>query len=311
MASYVIVTAAHNEEDSLDRLAQHVVAQTAQPLLWIIVSDGSTDRTDDIAGRYARDYSWIRFLRREKDDHERRRVEKTSPGKVAAIRMAMKSLEGLHYDYFANLDADLTFDADYYERLLSRMESDNSIGIAGGMILNILPDGRRGPGGFKNPDAVGGPTQVFRRQCYTDIGGYKPYGQDDGIACDEARRKGWRVCSFPDIWAQHHVPYYGYAPTYGSKIPTCFHLGMMDYVMRIPLWFTGAMALRECLCRPPFLPSVARVLGHLWAMLCRKPRIPKTQGLLQTQAVYAGMFTRKLMAVVRALVSRGSRCQSQ
>ena len=130
MASYVIVTAAHNEEDNLDRLVACVLAQTVKPLVWIIVSDGSTDRTDEIAGRYAGETPWIRFMRREKPEQERRRVEKVAPGKVAAVEMALASLGGVEYEYFANLDADVTLEPSYYERVLQRFESEPDITVA-------------------------------------------------------------------------------------------------------------------------------------------------------------------------------------
>ncbi len=275
MASYVIVTAAYNEEDSLDRLVQCVSRQTVKPLIWIIVSDGSTDKTDEIAQRHAAQTPWIRFLRREKSEQEQLRVEKVAPGKVAAIQMALASIKELDYQYFANLDADVTFEPSYCQRVLEKFEADNSLGLAGGMMVNILPDGTQAPGGFRNPEAVGGAMQMFRRRCYEDIGGYKPYGHEDGIACAEAERKGWKVRSYPDIWAQHHTPYHGYAPTVRSKVPTCFYLGMMNYVLRMPLWFDAILALRACCRRPFVIAGLSWIAGHLWAMATRKRELPK------------------------------------
>ena len=293
MASYVIVTAAHNEEDNLDRLFGCVLEQTVKPLVWIIVSDGSTDKTDEIARRYAGETPWMRFVRREKPDQERRRVEKVAPGKVAAVEMALTSLSGVEYEYFANLDADVTFEPSYYEQVLQRFESDRSLGIAGGMIRSILPDGAEARGGFKNPEAVGGPIQMFRRKCFEDIGGYKPYGHEDGLACADARRKGWTVRSFPDIWANHHVPYKGYASTIASKVPTCFYLGQMNYVLRMPLWFDTLMSLRES-CQKPFVIAGASMLaGHLWAMILFKRKIPKEVPSWRNHRAYVGLIKSK------------------
>jgi len=294
MASYVIVTAAHNEEDNLDRLFGCVLAQTVKPLVWIIVSDGSTDKTDEIARRYAGETPWMRFVRREKPEQERRRVEKVAPGKVAAVEMALTSLSGVEYEYFANLDADVTIEPSYYERVLQRFESDRSLGIAGGMIRSILPDGVQARGGFKNPEAVGGPIQMFRRKCYEDIGGYKPYGHEDGLACADARRKGWTVRSFSDIWANHHVPYKGYASTIASKVPTCFYLGQMNYVLRMPLWFDTLMALRECCHRPFVLAGSSMLAGHLWAMILFKKKMPKEVSSWRDHCAYIGLLLSKV-----------------
>ena len=294
MASYVIVTAAHNEEDNLDRLFGCVRAQTVKPLAWVIVSDGSTDKTDEIARRYAGENPWIRFVRREKLEPERRRVEKVAPGKVAAVEMALTLLRGLEYEYFANLDADVTFEPSYYEQVLQRFGSDRSLGIAGGMIRSILPDGMEARGGFKNSEAVGGPIQMFRRKCYEDIGGYKPYGHEDGLACADARRKGWAVRSFPDIWANHHVPYKGYASTIASKVPTCFYLGKMNYVLRMPLWFGTLMALRESCHKPFVLAGSSMLAGHLWAMILFKRKIPKDVSSWRNHRAYVGLITSKV-----------------
>src|SRR5512136_803454 len=173
MAAYVIVTPARNEEDNLDRLAACVRAQTVKPLAWVIVSDGSTDRTDEIARRLTAEAPPIRFLRREKPAQDLKRIEKVAPGKVEAFELALASLGGLAYDYLAILDADVVLGPSYYEQVLARFEADPSLGIAGGMVRNILPDGATARGGFMNPDAVGGPIQMFRRTCYEAIGGYK------------------------------------------------------------------------------------------------------------------------------------------
>ncbi len=294
MAAYVIVTAAHNEEDSLERLFESVLAQTVKPLLWTIVSDGSTDRTDELARRKAGEVPWIRFLRREKPERDFNRIEKVSPGKVAAVELALAALGGTAYDYLAILDADMTLEPDYYMRVLERFEADPSLGIGGGMIRHILPDGSPARGGFKNPDAVGGAVQMFRRACYEAIGGYKPYGHEDGLACADARRQGWTVRSFPDIWADHHVPWIGYASTIASKVPTGFYLGQMNYLLRIPLWFDALMALREACHKPFVLGGASWLAGHLWAMLLFKKRVPKETSFWRNQAGHLGVILRKI-----------------
>jgi glycosyltransferase involved in cell wall biosynthesis len=299
MASYVVVTPAHNEEDHLGRLSRCVLAQTVKPLVWIIVSDGSTDRTDEIARRLAAEVPWIRFLRREKPAQDLERIEKVSPGKVAAVEMALASVAGLAYDYFANLDADMTIEPTYYGSVLERFEADPSLGIAGGMVRNILPDGAPARGGFRNPDAVAGAVQIFRRSCYEAIGGYRPYGHEDGLACADARRKGWAVRSFPDIWADHHVPCEGYASTIASKVPTCFYMGQMNYNLRMPLWFEAFMAARECVHRPFVLAGASLIAGHLWAMLLFRKRMPKEISFWRNQGAHAGMILSKARRVFR------------
>src|SRR5262249_60348929 len=50
--TYVLVPPARNEEAFIERTIQSVIGQTIRPLRWVIVSDGSPDRTDEIAQRH-------------------------------------------------------------------------------------------------------------------------------------------------------------------------------------------------------------------------------------------------------------------
>ena len=56
---YVIVTPARNEAQFIESTLQSVIAQTVRPLRWVIVSDGSTDATDEIVARYSKEHPWI------------------------------------------------------------------------------------------------------------------------------------------------------------------------------------------------------------------------------------------------------------
>src|SRR5579863_9572585 len=60
---YALVTPARNEADLIEQTIRSVVAQTVPPGKWVIVSDGSTDGTDEIVKRYASQYSWIELVR--------------------------------------------------------------------------------------------------------------------------------------------------------------------------------------------------------------------------------------------------------
>src|SRR5881409_233383 len=56
---YVLITPARNEEQFIEQTIQSVVSQTTPPRKWVIVSDGSTDRTDEIVRKYVDQYSWL------------------------------------------------------------------------------------------------------------------------------------------------------------------------------------------------------------------------------------------------------------
>ena len=49
---YVLITPARNEAAFIERPSSSMIAQTLLPKRWVIVSDGSTDGTDEIVERY-------------------------------------------------------------------------------------------------------------------------------------------------------------------------------------------------------------------------------------------------------------------
>ena len=53
MKRYVLITAAFNEEAHIERTIQAILTQNLLPKHWIIVSDGSIDRTDEIIKQYS------------------------------------------------------------------------------------------------------------------------------------------------------------------------------------------------------------------------------------------------------------------
>ena len=61
---YVLITPAKNERMFIAGVIESVVAQTVLPLRWVIVDDGSSDRTADIVIEYAARHPWIELVRR-------------------------------------------------------------------------------------------------------------------------------------------------------------------------------------------------------------------------------------------------------
>src|SRR5262245_53396163 len=111
---YVLITPAWNEESYLQQTIDSVVAQTVLPLRWVSVSDGSTDRTDEIASRAATEHSWIEFIRMPP------RESRDFAGKVGSFNAGVTRVVDLPYDIIGSLDADLSFEPDYFEFLLRK-----------------------------------------------------------------------------------------------------------------------------------------------------------------------------------------------
>src|ERR1700743_2846166 len=98
---YVLITPARNEAQYIELTLRSMVAQTARPLKWVIVSDGSTDGTDEIVQRYT-DHEWIELVRMPE------RTERHFAGKVHAFNAGLSRLKALDYQVIGNLDADIT-----------------------------------------------------------------------------------------------------------------------------------------------------------------------------------------------------------
>ncbi len=197
--SYVLVSPARNEAQFIELTIKSVIAQTVLPLKWVIVSDGSTDGTDEIVKKYASENPWIELVRMP----ERR--ERDFAGKVHAFNAGYARLKGLDYDVIGSLDADISFDEGYFSFLLQKLVADPKLGLVGTPFKdgpNSIYDYR-----FVSIEHVSGACQLFRRECFEQVGGYVPVkgGCIDHIAVITARMKGWKTRTFTDKVCLHHV----------------------------------------------------------------------------------------------------------
>lgn len=225
--TYVLVTAARDEAAFIERTLQSVVTQTILPLRWIVVSDGSTDATDEIVRRYAARHAWIELLRLEGPE------ERSFASKAQAFNVGWKTLRQIPYDVVGNLDADISFDEDLFAFLLGKFSAMPELGVAGARVLegNAHYDYR-----FTNIEDVSGSCQLFRRACLEAIGGYAAVegGGIDCIAVTTARMKGWTTRTFVEKTYVHH------RPTGSADRPVWeawFRRGEKDYALGgHPLW---------------------------------------------------------------------------
>ncbi len=251
--SYALITAARNEEKYIRYPVESVLSQRILPKKWIIVSDGSTDRTDEIVKEYASRHSFLEYLRREADTNKA-----DFASKVFALRMGYERLQGIHYEYIGNLDADISLENDFYENVISRFQSNRKLGIGGGTILEF-DGGRFRKRSISNPLSVPGAIQLFRRECFEEIGGLVPVkcGGEDWIAETMSRMHGWEVESFPDIKAYHHK---GGAATRGVWRER-WRQGEMDYAIGSHPVFEVLKCLRRVIQKPHLLGALVRMTG--------------------------------------------------
>jgi glycosyltransferase involved in cell wall biosynthesis len=255
--SYVIVTPARNEAAYIELTLQSMVAQTRPPLKWVIVSDGSTDGTDELVKKYAANHSWIELVRMPE------RAERHFAGKVLAFNAGYDRVRDLKPDVVVNLDGDVSIDPDHFEFLMGKYAEDDRLGVWGAPFREGTQqyDYR-----FTNIENVWGGCQVFRRECFEDIGGYIPLkgGSIDHIAVVTARMKGWKTRTFTDKVCIHHRV----MGTAGqSALKAKFRMGVKDYsVGNHPVWELSRM-LYQMLNPPLVLGGIALGAGYFSSLL--------------------------------------------
>ncbi len=260
---YVLITPARNEAEFIEQTIQSVVAQTVRPAKWIIVSDGSTDGTDEIVAKYAARNPWLELVRTP----ERR--ERHFAGKVQAFNAGYARLANIEYDVIASLDADITFNEDYFSFLLGKLAEDESLGLVGTPFKegdNPTYDYR-----YTNIEHVSGACQVFRKRCFEDIGGYVPVkgGCIDHIAVLTSRMKGWKTRTFPEKVCMHHRTM---GTAQQSFLVARFKNGGKDYAIgNHPLWelFRGVYQMTK---KPLIIGGVMVIVGYGWAAIRRVQR---------------------------------------
>lgn len=262
--NYILITAARNEEKFIEGTIRSVVSQTCLPERWVIVDDGSTDRTAEIVTSYASQYPWIELVR-----HPQRK-DRNFAGKVHAFNEGFARVQSLQVELIGNLDADVSFGADHFEFLLKKFADDPLLGVAG---TAYTQDGGWDStrDSFEGQTCVHGACQLFRRQCFQEIGGYQPSraGGIDWIAVTTARMKGWKTWNYREKHFHHHR-IMGTAER--SEVGAMFDYGKKDYLLGgSPIWelFRAGYRLTK---RPVIFGGIALLSGYCTAALQRVER---------------------------------------
>ena len=256
--TYVLITAARNEEAFIEKTIQSVIAQTVLPKKWVIVSDGSTDRTDEIVQSYAKGREWIELIRMPE------RKERHFAGKAYAFNSGCERTKDSNYDVIGNLDADISFGEDFFEYLLDKFKNMPELGVAGTHYMegnfHSFKDS------YIDVHHVNGQCQLFRRQCLEEVGGYLPVkdGGVDWIAVITARMKGWKTYSFDERTFTHHR---AMGTANSNVFKAKFHYGKKDYFFGgHPLWQV-CRAIFQMTNKPYVIGGLLFLSGYIWAWL--------------------------------------------
>jgi biofilm PGA synthesis N-glycosyltransferase PgaC len=264
---YVVISPIRNEEEYLPQTITSMCAQTVKPLKWVLVDDGSNDRTGALIDEAANQYSWIIAVHR-KDRGSRQ----AGSGVIEAFYDGYARVANDHWDFIVKLDGDLSFGADYFESCLQEFQADLNLGIAGGTCCRIVDNKQVAE--FEGEPAfhVRGPTKIYRRQCFEAIGGLIKAPGWDTVDQIKANMLGWKTLTFRHIQLVHLRPT---GSAYGAWTDWIKN-GLANYITGYDPVFMACKCLKRSFVRPSLEGIVAGIglwVGFMKGYINRIPKV--------------------------------------
>ncbi len=259
-SNYVIVTPVKNEELYIGKTINSVIDQTIRPQQWIIVNDGSTDKTGEIIQSYARKYLWIKEIQNE-------RSASRKIGGQAALMHGLKFLNVDNYDYFVRMDGDVTFDPYFFESAFQKFKANLNLGIASGVCYVEEKDRMVEE---KNPRFhTRGPLKIYRVECYKAIGGLDPEEGWDTIDEVKANMLDWQTRNFPELKVHHLRKTQTASGTLQGRI----NIGKTAYYLGYHPLFLMARAIKNMTKAPYILGGFYMLAGYFGGYLKKQQRL--------------------------------------
>lgn len=187
-----VIVLAWNEEKVLAECLRSILYQSLEPGKVIVLDDGSTDKTPQIIDDFCAVFYTIYPIHRSREDANHKYTR--------ALKEATKLIDP-EFDYLAIVDADTVLENHYFEKVLSRLKRDPSIGLTGGVLHGEIISSIA----FGLPPHVFGANRVYTRECWRDLnngGTVLTYTCDDAIDTFhylEAFGLGFQPTLFEDI----------------------------------------------------------------------------------------------------------------
>jgi poly-beta-1,6-N-acetyl-D-glucosamine synthase len=264
MPSYVLITPTRNEEATIGQTLRAVFSQTLQPVEWVIVSDGSTDRTNEIVLNAIEDKPFVHLLKLPPRD------QRSFASVVHAVEAGVRAITTQQYDYIGLLDSDVHFEPDYFEKVIECFEASPDLGLAGGAVIDLGQPKDRFP--RTNPNEIPGASHFFRRRCFEELGGLIaiPEGGWDSLTSVRARMLGYETRLLAHLVMDHLKPRSKFE---GSALRRQWRMGVRDYAVGNCAMFEIFKSLNRLAERPLFFGSVARWLGYSRSLITNKERM--------------------------------------
>jgi glycosyltransferase involved in cell wall biosynthesis len=256
------VSPVRDEEKFIEATLRSVTSQTARPAEWIIVDDGSTDRTTSIIDEYASKYPWIHGIHRAN-----RGFRKSGGGVVEAFYDGFNQLQCKDWEFAVKLDGDLVAEEDYFQRCFDHFLREDRLGIGGGTIYHVL-DGK------ELVDAcprfhVRGATKIYRRQCWEAIGGLWRAPGWDTIDEAKAQMLGWMTETFADVRILHQRPTGTAEGPWSDSVKG----GLARYIAGYHPLFMMTSCVSRLIYKPYVMGAIGLLCGYLKGYINHIPQV--------------------------------------
>jgi glycosyltransferase involved in cell wall biosynthesis len=264
MPRYIVVTPARNEAQNITHTIDSMAGQTSPPLRWIIVDDGSTDRTPHIIDAAASNHPWISTFHRPD-----RGCRLQGGGVVDAFYEGFEQIQSEPWDFLVKFDADLSFTPDFFERCIAEFTRNPKLGIGGGLICQE----RNGRLECESPGDpafhVRGATKIYRRACWEAIGGLIHAPGWDTVDELKANMLGWETFSFNDIPLRHHR----FTGSADGAWKNYVKFGLANYITGYHPLFMALKCLKRMLAPPYLVGGIGLTWGFVKGCFTGVPRV--------------------------------------
>jgi glycosyltransferase involved in cell wall biosynthesis len=257
--SYAVITPTRDEVENLPRLASCLTSQTKRPRSWIIVDNGSSDGTLALAQRIAAEHDWVQALSLPGAST----ADRGAPV-VRSLQAGIQVLASNPTEFVVNVDADISMDDDYFERLFERFAADATLGIASGSAFEL--DRGEWRQRHVTGTTVWGASRAYRWECLQEILPLEERVGWDGLDEFRANARGWQTTAFEDLPFRHHRRE---GERDGTPWAARRNQGNAAHYLGYRAWYLVLRALWQARREPA---ALAMVWGYALAAARREPR---------------------------------------